>query len=178
MTISIIIPTMNRANLLRRTLDSLVRMDGNKYDFEIIVIDNGSTDITKNVVQDFSARSTNIRYIYEPTPGLMSARHRGIRESHGEILAFIDDDVVVDKSWLIAINEVFANQFISLAGGPSLPIFEANKPSWLDDLFQENDRGRFCLALSLIDGGKKERSVSASYIFGLNYRAGLGNLNS
>jgi glycosyltransferase involved in cell wall biosynthesis len=110
-----------------------------------------------------------LRYIYEPTPGLLAGRHRGIRESQGEICAFIDDDVRLDPQWLLAIQDAFRDPAVSLASGPSSPLFEVVPPAWLEDFYEENDRGRFCVFLSLIDGGNEIKRVEASHIFGLNY---------
>jgi glucosyl-dolichyl phosphate glucuronosyltransferase len=110
-----------------------------------------------------------LRYVYEPTPGLLAGRHRGIRESQGEICAFIDDDVRLDPQWLLAIRDAFRDPHISLASGPSWPLFQANPPAWLEEFYGENERGRFCICLSLIDRGKEIKRVEPSYIFGLNY---------
>ena len=75
---------------------------------EIIVVDNAPSDYsTKNFVKNFSNK---IKYICEPTPGLSWARNRAIKEAAGEIIAFTDDDVVVDKLWLNEITNVFLEE--------------------------------------------------------------------
>src|SRR6266478_9248101 len=118
--ISIIIPTFNRAAQLGRTLTSIAREVGAANPVEVIVVDNGSTDTTeatyKMATGDFPKHEW--RYFYEPMPGLLSGRHRGAKEARGEILAFIDDDVVLSASWLDGLVHAFSNPEVELVGGP------------------------------------------------------------
>ncbi|MDR7542813.1 MAG: glycosyltransferase [Armatimonadota bacterium] len=100
--LSIVVCTRNRAASLTRTLESLGALavpDG--CTAELVVVDNGSTDGTADVVERF-ARSTTmrVRYAYEATPGVARARNRGLHEAAGEIIAFTDDDCLVDCGWL------------------------------------------------------------------------------
>ena len=120
--VSIIIPTCNRCKYLERTLHSLLNLS---IDHEILVIDNNSIDRTRSVVLDFiNDRNDNVKYIYEPEPGLLFARHTGYRKSSGEILAFLDDDVLVGKNWINGITETFSDNNVKIAGGPSFPSYE------------------------------------------------------
>ncbi|MGQ9608977.1 MAG: glycosyltransferase family 2 protein [bacterium] len=118
--ISVIICTWNRAYSLKRTLDSIMTMSIPKdLLWELIVVDNNSTDNTKEIVKEYKAKSgLNIVYVFEEKRGLANARNRGIKEAKGEIIAFTDDDVIVDRNWLCYILKEFdSNESLSLLGG-------------------------------------------------------------
>lgn len=103
LTASIIIPTYNRCNSLQLCLDSL---RGQTYrDFEVIVVDSGSTDGTKELVQKFS--DMQIRYVLSQRSGLTSKRNLGWKLAQGDIIAFIDDDIVLTSRWLSEILNTF-----------------------------------------------------------------------
>ncbi len=169
MGVSIIIPTAGRGEQLKRTLESICSLAGDPEDYEILVIENGARGEAEQLARQAAGRNRRIRYIYEPVPGLLAGRHRGFHESEGEICAFIDDDVRLDRQWLLAIQDAFRDPAVSLASGPSSPLFEAQPPDWLEVFYDENDKGRFCLCLSLNDRGNEIKRVEACYIFGLNY---------
>ena len=94
--VSLIIPPLNRAEVLRRTLRSIVAVVHPSDSVEIIVVDNASVDRTAEVCREVRMRFPQYewRYFYEPVPGLLSGRHRGAKEAQGEILSFLDDDVL------------------------------------------------------------------------------------
>ena len=99
MDISIIICTYNRSESLKRTLQSLKEMSvSDDIEWELLIVDNNSTDNTREAVNDFTKTSgLNCRYVFESKQGLSNARNRGVKEACGEIIAFTDDDVIVDK---------------------------------------------------------------------------------
>ncbi|SFU66189.1 Glycosyl transferase family 2 [Clostridium sp. DSM 8431] len=100
---SVIIPTYNRSNLLEGTLKSLLQQDINRQKFEVIIIDDGSTDDTHQVV-DMYRDKLNIKYIYQEHVGfrVAAARNLGIKSSEGDICVFVDSGVLLKKD---AINE-------------------------------------------------------------------------
>lgn len=169
--ISIIIPTFNRENLLCLALDSFARQEFPIDKFEILIIDNGSTDNTKQVVENAIAVHPhhNICYIHEPEPGLLSGRHRGALEAKGDIFTFVDDDIQADLSWLQAIEDTFSNSSVQLVGGRNLPKYEVNPPEWLEGFWEEHPYGRTCSQLSLLDFGNQIHEIDANYIWGLNF---------
>jgi glucosyl-dolichyl phosphate glucuronosyltransferase len=171
MTFSIIIPTFNRSDVLRRTMASVAQLDFAPEDFEILVVDNGSTDQTRQAfeVARAIAPKHNWRYFYEPMPGLLSGRHKGALESQADICAFIDDDVRLNVNWLHALKEAFHDPAVALVGGPSHPIYESVPPEWLQDFYSENDHARYCYWLSLLDGGEGSKEIHPGYVWGLNY---------
>lgn len=106
-TVSAIICTRNRAHLLARTLESLVDQDFEPDRYEVIVVDNASTDQTRLVVESFSTASA-LRYVYEPIPGLDRARNAGVRAAAGQIIAMTDHDVIVHRDWLSTMVAEFS----------------------------------------------------------------------
>jgi len=105
-------------------------------DYEIIVVDNRSTDRTKEVVSEFS----HVRYVLEEKMGLSHARNRGIKESRGDVVAFIDDDAKADKSWLSRLVQVYKEEKdAGCVGGRVILDWKCEKPSWwhtdLDEVF-------------------------------------------
>lgn len=132
--VSILICTYARASLLRKTLLSLAQVRGIET-AEIIVIDNHSPDDTADTVAQCAeqlAHSVDIRYVFEPQQGLSIARNRGIAESVGAIIAFLDDDAVPSPDWLHSLRKAFAAYPDAAAvGGVIAPHFEIDKPDWL-----------------------------------------------
>lgn len=153
--ISAIVCTYSNAALLRRTLDSLIKQTLPPGEYEIVVVDNNSTDNTREVVRDFEERGYHqIHYVLETTQGLSAARNRGIRESRGPILSFIDDDAEAEPDWLAAVVEGFhRNPAAWAVGGNTFPIWDAKRPAWLNDDFLSDlsiqDRGPDKLKLTV-----------------------------
>src|SRR3989337_3554689 len=104
--ISAIICTHNRVEYLTKAIQSLVDQNIPKSKYEIIVVDNCSTDSTREVVEKFSSKS-NIRYIYEPTLGANKARNTGWRNARGKYIAYLDDDAIASPVWLCRILQGF-----------------------------------------------------------------------
>jgi glycosyltransferase involved in cell wall biosynthesis len=170
MQISVIIPTRNRCALLKNTLNSLLFQTIGKDLFEVIVVDNGSTDDTRKVSDEFRDKLT-LQYIYEERPGLHRGRHGGLKASHSEILVFADDDIEAFPSWLETILHVFQkDEKIGLVGGKNLPNFETNPPFWISELWNNrSDLGYVLADLSILDFGNEEKEISPFYVFGCNF---------
>lgn len=96
--ISVIIPAYNSATFIEETLFSIQSQD--LQDFEIIIIDDGSTDNTKEVIRKYQADDTRIKYYYKPNGGVSSARNLGIEKAKGEFISFLDSDDSYDTSFL------------------------------------------------------------------------------
>lgn len=168
MLISIIIPTLNRSASLKRTIDSIANQ---KYqaEYELIVIDNGSTDDTK-LIQDFLKQNfKRQQYHYHAVPGLLACRHLGANEATGDILVFLDDDVELNKSYLKGVDNLFLNRNVHLATGPCLPKYETKAPDWLDYLWTATAHGKHCGALSLMDFGNSKIEIDPNFVWGLNF---------
>jgi glycosyl transferase family 2 len=115
LSISVVIITRNRCRDLERCLEAILRV--RRAPDEILVVDNGSTDATREVV-DRIATTRPIRYVLEPKPGVSHARNAGSRAARGDILAFMDDDAVPREDWLENIENAFLKSpAIGIVGG-------------------------------------------------------------
>jgi glycosyltransferase involved in cell wall biosynthesis len=169
MKVSIIIPTYNRAPTLSETLASI--FNANFEGIEIIVVDNGSTDDTATICRQFKEiGKIDVRYYYDPEPGLLTGRHLGASAATGEILCFLDDDVELSPSWLEGVRNAFTDTEVQLATGPSLPKYETEPPEWLRYFWSPFEkRGRTCFWLSLMDLGTEKFVIHPTNVWGLNF---------
>jgi glycosyltransferase involved in cell wall biosynthesis len=129
--VSVITCTRNRAASLQRMLDSVAQAripEGLRWEF--IVVDNGSTDATPSVLAEF-AKILPLRSLVEPIPGAAYARNRGAADSRGELVLWIDDDVMVDPEWLSAYVEA-AKRFpdAGFFAGNVTPVLEEPVSEW------------------------------------------------
>lgn len=113
--ISVIVCTRNGAGTLRACLESLLALD--YPDFEILVIDDGSTDSTAEIAQEFPS----VRYHRQEHAGLGVARNGGMHHATGTILAYTDDDCQAQRDWLRHLSHAFAESDVVAAGGPNIP---------------------------------------------------------
>lgn len=139
--------------------------------FEVLVIDNGSTDETFSVVRTFMSNVHNIRYLVEHEPGLHAGRHAGLREAKGEILVFADDDIEALPTWLLAIEESFAVPDTAMVGGNNLPIFIGSPPRWLFEMWSKKkpDGSHFLSSLSIQEHPQGKRDFNPYMVWGCNY---------
>jgi glycosyltransferase involved in cell wall biosynthesis len=130
--ISVIITTYNRAHLLPTALDALLAQQLD-VPYEVIVVDNNSTDGTKEVIHSRLQRASHLRYAFEGRQGIPFARNTGILTATAPILAFTDDDVEVGPEWVATIKRVFdENPDVDMIGGRVRPRWPAgNLPSWI-----------------------------------------------
>ncbi len=146
---SIIVCTFNRANTLKIMLESFFGQDGiDQIAYELLVVDNNSKPETRSMVDAFLT-NPRCRYVFEGRQGLSVARNRGVKEAKGEILAFLDDDVIVDAHWLKNLQKCHRETGADAIGGRAYLIFESKPPSWLGP--------RFRTALSEVDLGNRRR---------------------
>ncbi len=149
--ISAIICTHNREQYLGAAIDSLLTQSMGAYgvdSYEIIVVDNASTDSTAEIVrsriasasiQAHDTQATNgsaLQYVYESTLGLSAARNTGATVAKGEIVAYLDDDAEASEHWLASLLSVFGqNDQMAIAGGKVTLIWppDAHPPSWLSE---------------------------------------------
>lgn len=131
MKLSIIIPTYNRADILKLCLERLMIQEG--VDFEIIVVDDGSTDHTSDIVRELeipnSKFQTKIQYIYQKNAHQGVARNRGAKQASGDILLFMGDDILAEPGFLmrhIDVHALHSDEGVVVLGyttwDPSLPI--------------------------------------------------------
>jgi glycosyltransferase involved in cell wall biosynthesis len=134
---TILVCTRNRSDALGRGLHSIVE-DSRDLDRELVVVDNGSTDETAEVIAAAAARAPfPVRYVLERTVGLSAARNRGVGEASGEFVLFTDDDTRVERGWSEALVRAFASPDIGAVGGRVLPAWPHPPPAWLTGLAVE-----------------------------------------
>jgi GT2 family glycosyltransferase len=134
--VSVVISTFNRSRSLGASLDGLARQRlPPSLDFEVIVVNNNSSDDTAAVVSRFALdMPRRYRYLFEPRQGVSHGRNAGIREARAPIVAFTDDDNVVDPGWIATLISVLDRHPEAWGvGGRVLPEWSAPAPSWLDE---------------------------------------------
>ena len=131
--ITVVISTYNRSKMLVGALESMLAQESEGVSYEVIVVDNNSSDRTREVVEGYVERGRgNLRYVFEEKQGVSHARNRGIAEARAEIIAFADDDVRVEKDWVAKIKQAFdSHPDIDCIGGKVLPRWESEPPLWL-----------------------------------------------
>ena len=131
--ISLVIPTHNRAAQLVAALESVVRQDLPRDEWECVVVSNNSTDDTEARFAAFAAAHPEcaLRLVAEDGPGVSYARNRGLREAQAPV-AFIDDDERVNEGFLRAYLEFFeARPGAVVAGGRIVAEYPAGRPAWM-----------------------------------------------
>lgn len=133
MKITVIVCTYNRCRSLAKALESITASElPNSVAWEVLVVDNNSNDQTREVVQDFCARHPGrFRYLFEATQGLSHARNAGVQQARGDIIAFTDDDLTVEPTWLRNLTGALCNGEWAGAGGRILPANAFSPPRWL-----------------------------------------------
>lgn len=131
--VSVIICTYNRCQMLRATLENLAEsIVPDSFDWKVIVVDNNSTDDTRKIVEAISSKHIGrFQYVFEPAPGKSYALNTGIRVARGEILAFVDDDVTVEPTWLRNLTASFSTNGWAGVGGRTLTATTIKTPDWL-----------------------------------------------
>lgn len=105
--ISVIVPTYNRPKQLQRCLAALLEQHTPLQPCEVIVADDGSTDSSEETTVNRATQQLPIRYVRQTHRGIAATRNLGIRTAQGRILAFIDDDCIVDSDWLRSIEAAY-----------------------------------------------------------------------
>ena len=155
MKISIAICTWNRSRLLRQTLDSLLAMEiPTDVDWEIVLVDNRSTDDTVDVIEAFQDKLP-IQYVFEEKQGHSVSRNTAIHKATGDYILWTDNDVKVSENWLLAYVKGFRKYpGTAFFGSKIIPLFEQPKPSWIEatwtkckPVFAARDLGEEPLAL-------------------------------
>lgn len=130
--ISVIIATRDRAPLLKGTLEALSGQASPGCPVEILVVDNGSVDGTRDVVEAAGRQSKiPVRYLSESKPGKSHALNTAVAHARGDVLAFTDDDVLPSNTWLAAYSRAFDETGADYAAGRILPLWEVTPPKWL-----------------------------------------------
>lgn len=131
--LSVVICTYNREKFILESLNSIAHQEIKNFSFELVIINNNSTDNSPILIKEFIDVNSNlnIKYIIETNQGLSFARNRGIKESSGDIIIFLDDDAIACKDYLKNVYDFFEKfSDVSVMGGKILPKFENKQPNW------------------------------------------------
>ena len=131
---TVLICTYNRAALLAETLDSVRATVAPGLSWDVIVVDNNSSDDTRQVVTSrIGGFPVPLTYLFEPRQGKSVALNTGLAATDAAVVLFTDDDVQVSEEWLEAsCRPILDDPTVDYTGGPVLPIWERPRPSWLD----------------------------------------------
>lgn len=174
--ISVIITTHNRRELLKNCLESLANQSLNKSEYEIILVDNYSSDNsegTRSLCAEFLNKypSINLKIIYQKKIGGMTySRHLAIENSKGNIIVCGDDDYVANSNLLNSVIECFQDKTVGAICGKLLPMYERPPPSWLKKITTfMPDNGYYITDFTIIDLGNKKKDVDWQYMFWSNW---------
>jgi glycosyltransferase involved in cell wall biosynthesis len=133
MSITVILCTYDRCRTLEKALNSLAASTlPESIKWEVLVVDNNSSDQTRQVVEDFCCRYPGrFRYVFEPQQGKSYALNSGIRDAHGDIVAFLDDDLTVEATWLQNLTAPLQTCEWAGVGGRTLLAAKFAPPKWL-----------------------------------------------
>jgi glycosyltransferase involved in cell wall biosynthesis len=135
---SVVICAYNRAQLLSLCIESINALNFPKENYEVLIIDNNSTDntadICKAAITKFSLLT--IRYFHEPNQGVAYSRTRGAKEAKGNIIAYIDDDCLADANWLNEIVNFYnSHEECMSSGGRIIPEYRVPVADWFGKYF-------------------------------------------
>lgn len=158
MRLDVIIPTYNRQNLLPLTLNSLLAAEiPAELEVGITVVDNNSTDGTRQVVESFQKKfGDRIQYCFEPQQGRSHALNAGITATSGELVGMIDDDEEVDQNWYKTAFAAFRARQLDFIGGPYVPRWSISPPEWLPPSYGG--------VVGWVDGGEREVPFDNNYL--------------
>lgn len=140
--LSVVVCTYNRADLLSGCLESLAGQTVDKHVYEVIVVNNNSTDTTQEIAESFTRREQNFRVVVEASQGLSKARNRGFKEARGQFVAYIDDDAKANPDWVRATAHFFEiHPEASGAGGPYKAFSPVPIPEWFPEEYGSKSLG-------------------------------------
>lgn len=132
--ISVLLATLNGARRLEETLDAFTRIDYPRTGWELIVVDNNSSDDTREVLKEWEARLP-LTALHEPTPGKARSMNRAIQVARGHLLVMTDDDITPDPCWLSAYADGATNHpDAQMFCGPIEPDWPVHPPTWILDV--------------------------------------------
>lgn len=133
--VSVLICTRDRTDSVRTTLNSLLGCNYPPDRYEVVVVDNASADesLAAMVAAEFADRQVSVRVEPEPEPGLSHARNKGLAASSGDLVLYADDDVLIDREWIAALAEPFADPGVGATSGMTLPdVLETPTQRWVE----------------------------------------------
>lgn len=161
--VSVVICTYNRVQHIQKSIDALIQQTADKQNYELIIVDNNSTDGTTQKILEsmIGIVSPNIRYHKEEKQGLSHARNAGIALAQGHIVSFIDDDAIAKPDFIQVLILFFeSHSSASAVGGQVIPMFLNGEPEWMSSWTRK--------VVSEIDFGSETILLDKRYPFGAN----------
>lgn len=162
--LSVIICSYNREKYILDAIKSIANQTINSERYEVIIIDNNSTDSTPDIVPKYliDHNLSNFHYFTETSQGLTFARNKGIKKCNHKLISFIDDDAIVESNYVeTIINSFDQNPTINALGGKVIPVFpETPEPKWMSKYIEG--------ILSKVDLGEKTQLFKNKYPVGCN----------
>lgn len=134
--ISIAICTYNRHDLLKLNLEGFLQQSNKLENYEILVIDNNSTDNTANLVKDLSKNIPQLKYIFEPNQGLSYARNTAYKNALADYVAYLDDDAIPSENWVEEAVNIIKNYKPDIFGGTVYPYHLSPVPEWFKEEYE------------------------------------------
>jgi glucosyl-dolichyl phosphate glucuronosyltransferase len=132
MDISVVMSTYNRCHLLDQDISALLEQTTNGLQYEIIIVDNNSTDRTAEKIAAYARQDSRIRYVFEGRQGVAYGRNAGIAAAQAGLIAFCDDDVYVANDWVQKMYDTLARYpAAEFVGGKVVPVWKQPPPKWL-----------------------------------------------
>jgi len=117
-SVSVVITTFNRINMLKECLDSLADQNYPSEKTEVVVVNDGSTDQTKEMLDSFRKKASfDLKVINQENMGYIKAAIEGVKHAGREILCFTGDDCVCDKNWIKNLTQGYVDQNVGAVGG-------------------------------------------------------------
>lgn len=133
--ISVVVCTYNRVDVLRDVLQTLAEQTLDDSFFELIIVDNNSSDETAEISRFFCETQKNAKYFFESRQGLSHARNRGWHEARGEYVAYVDDDCKIPQQYLSTAKSIIESMSPVAFGGSIFAFYNSNKPRWYKDSY-------------------------------------------
>ena len=131
--ISVCVLTYKRQELLKESLQSICRQaTEDLFTYDIVVVDNDKDSSAENVVNQFVQESKmEVNYVVEEKQNIALARNKAIKSAKGDLIAFIDDDEIADKTWLLSLYKAMVNYNADAVLGPVFPVYRVKPPTWV-----------------------------------------------
>ena len=160
--LTVFVATYNGAHTLPRSLDAYCRLQSPEGSWRLVIVDNGSSDETKHIIDSFSDRLP-LTYIFEPARGKNSALNSGLSHLQGDLAVFTDDDVLPKPAWLVELRRAAdSHGSFSIFGGTVVPSWEAPPEDWI---LRQVPLGPVFAAT---DPSWKEGPIAPQFVFGTN----------
>ncbi len=164
--VSVVVPVRNGADTIADCVDSLLALDFPSDRFEVLVVENASTDATPAILERYADR---VRLLHEPSLGPSHARNTGIHQARGEVIAFTDADCRVDPSWLTELVPALSGEGVGMAGGPIFATRPCNYVERFGETIHDHERAiTFCVPPYVITGNCAARKSTLQAVGGFD----------